>query len=319
MKGYLKKWTNYTSGYKPRWFVLEDGVLSYYKHQDDAGSACRGAINMRIARLHMDPQDKTRFEIHGKSSVKYHLKANHVVEAKRWFWSLNNAIQYAKDEAKEERRTQDFDSSRSVKGDSGADIIRSRQGALGIPAAAASKVSFRSDIDATTAYDSHDPSVTGDELHRLPTNPQTATVDGDDEMDDDASSREVHHPGSKDAFNITAQSAKLQLDLLAKISGALSSKSSTHPETTISDSEVTQAFSAYDTAVSSLNALIADLLKISRDRDAYWQYRLDRDADARKMWEESMAQIAYEHEDLRMSMAQSEDKRKRTKRAQGSA
>jgi hypothetical protein len=33
MKGYLKKWTNYTSGWKLRWFVLEDGVLSYYKNQ----------------------------------------------------------------------------------------------------------------------------------------------------------------------------------------------------------------------------------------------------------------------------------------------
>lgn len=33
MKGYLKKWTNYTTGWKLRWFVLEDGVLSYYKHQ----------------------------------------------------------------------------------------------------------------------------------------------------------------------------------------------------------------------------------------------------------------------------------------------
>ena len=39
MKGYLKKWTNYTSGYKLRWFVLEDGVLSYYKHQ---GKLCGG-------------------------------------------------------------------------------------------------------------------------------------------------------------------------------------------------------------------------------------------------------------------------------------
>ncbi|KAH0551733.1 hypothetical protein GP486_007050 [Trichoglossum hirsutum] len=35
MKGYLKKWTNYTSGYKLRWFVLEDGVLSYYKNQGE--------------------------------------------------------------------------------------------------------------------------------------------------------------------------------------------------------------------------------------------------------------------------------------------
>ena len=35
IKGYLKKWTNYTTRYKLRWFVLEDGVLSYYKHQGE--------------------------------------------------------------------------------------------------------------------------------------------------------------------------------------------------------------------------------------------------------------------------------------------
>ena len=40
MKGYLKKWTNYTSGYKLRWFVLEDGVLSYYKHQGSRFLRC---------------------------------------------------------------------------------------------------------------------------------------------------------------------------------------------------------------------------------------------------------------------------------------
>ena len=38
-KGYLKKWTNYTTGYKLRWFVLEDGVLSYYKHQGNFTNA----------------------------------------------------------------------------------------------------------------------------------------------------------------------------------------------------------------------------------------------------------------------------------------
>jgi hypothetical protein len=117
MKGYLKKWTNYTSGYKLRWFVLEDGVLSYYKHQDDTGSACRGAINMRIGKLYMDPQDKQRFEIQGKSSVKYHLKANHQVEAKRWFWALNNAIQWSKDEARQEeqRSTRDQEALKQAK------------------------------------------------------------------------------------------------------------------------------------------------------------------------------------------------------------
>ncbi len=57
----------------------------------------------------MDPQDKQRFEILGKSSVKYHLKANHQVECKRWFWALNNAIQWAKDEAREEEKRNTHD------------------------------------------------------------------------------------------------------------------------------------------------------------------------------------------------------------------
>ncbi|KAJ9605657.1 hypothetical protein H2200_009506 [Cladophialophora chaetospira] len=322
MKGYLKKWTNYTSGYKLRWFVLEEGVLSYYKHQDDAGSACRGAINMRIAKLHMDPQDKTRFEIHGKSSVKYHLKANHVVEAKRWFWALNNAIQYTKDEAKEDekRRTLDTESVRHGRVEPSdpvsATSSKPRQSAQSLTVgAASSKVSFRSEADGGSAYDSYDASVLGDDLHRVPTSAVTDFPGEEDADGDDASSREVHHPGSKDAFNITAQSAKLQLDLLARVSDALISRQSSQSDTTLSDPDVTQALSTYQTAVSSLNGLVADLLKIARDRDAYWQYRLDRDADARRMWEESMAKIAYEHEDLKKSIADSEDKRKRTKRA----
>jgi hypothetical protein len=150
----------------------------------------------------------------------------------------------------------------------------------------------------------------------VPTNAATATVEGEEDADgEDVSSREAHHPGSKDAFNITAQSAKLQLDLLAKVSDAILGQQSSQPDTTLSDPSVSQALVTYQTAINSLNGLVADLLKISRDRDAYWQYRLDRDADARKMWEESMAKIAYEHEDLKKMIAISEEKRKRTKRA----
>lgn len=29
--GVLQKWVNYGKGWKPRWFILEDGVVSYYK------------------------------------------------------------------------------------------------------------------------------------------------------------------------------------------------------------------------------------------------------------------------------------------------
>jgi PH domain len=30
-KGWLYKWTNYLKGYQKRWFVLQNGYLSYYR------------------------------------------------------------------------------------------------------------------------------------------------------------------------------------------------------------------------------------------------------------------------------------------------
>lgn len=31
LRGYLSKWTNYIHGWQPRFIVLKDGTLSYYK------------------------------------------------------------------------------------------------------------------------------------------------------------------------------------------------------------------------------------------------------------------------------------------------
>jgi hypothetical protein len=338
MKGYLKKWTNYTSGYKLRWFVLEDGVLSYYKHQDDTGSACRGAINMRIAKLFMDPQDKLRFEIQGKSSVKYHLKANHQVEAKRWFWALNNAIQWAKDEAREEdkqrsrdqealkqARFEQLDKGRPSKDDdtlsrTGSKAQSTRNLApstsLGVPLA--SDAASRTGASINEAPDSmYDPSVAGNELCQAISQIGTTMegdVDDEDDYGDDESSRE-RQPQSKDAFNITAQSAKLQLELIAQVSSALQSEREKNPSMQISDPLMVQALTSYEAAVGNLKGLIGDLLRISRDRDAYWQYRLEREANVRRMWEESMAKVAREQEELEERLGEAELKRKKTKRA----
>jgi signal transduction histidine kinase len=332
MKGYLKKWTNYTSGYKLRWFVLEDGVMSYYKHQDDIGSACRGAINMRIGKLHMDPQDKQRFEIHGKSSVKYHLKANHQVEAKRWYWALNNAIQWAKDEAREEekRATQDQEMLKQAKvellskeGDSSS-LSNSRISRnlatsshnLGVPLTSldtTSRTAVSYTEDPGSAYE---PSLGAPELGRYASQMGAPTVDDDDDDDynDDDSSHEVK-PHNKDAFNITAQSAKLQLDLLTSVSSALQAETAKNPTMQIADPAMVQALVSYESAIGNLKGLIGDLLRISRDRDAYWQYRLEREANVRRMWEDSMAKVAREQEELEQKIGESEEKRRKTKKA----
>ncbi|OBT57261.1 hypothetical protein VE04_01911 [Pseudogymnoascus sp. 24MN13] len=333
MKGYLKKWTNYRKGYQLRWFVLEDGVLSYYKNQDDTGSACRGAINMRIAKLNMDPTEKQKFEIIGKSSVKYSLKANHEVETKRWFWALNNSIQWTKDQAKEEYKQKERVSEllRQAKAEqsertsrdhssvnlapesvSGSDIRRgSMQSVRASPTVAGSV----QDEDEGTAYGSYEASFVNDAT-RITGTTANQQFDGDYEEDygDDTSSRE-RAPVSKDAFDITAQSAKLQLDMMSQVHTAILSEQSQNPGATISDPLIRQALSTYDNSIRSLNGLLSDMTKISKDRDDYWQRRLDHEAELRQMWEDSMAQVAREQEVLEARVGESEEKRKRTKRA----
>ena len=299
---------------------------------------------MRIAKLYIDSQDKTRFEIQGKSSVKYHLKANHEVEAKRWFWALNNAIQWTKDEAKEAEKQKQRKEEMLRQAKSGqipqvqepGEIDPSRLSgkglspatAVGVPlTSSSSRVSFQgSDFGGTThrgdedgsVFASVEPSIADNDLSRSVTGVRTAAIAGDiddeEEYEDDASDHEIQ-PASKDAFNITAHSASLQLNLLAQVSAALKAESAKEQAVPISDPTVVQALSTYESAVASLQGLVGDLLKISRDRDAYWQYRLDREADVRRLWEDSMAKVAREQEELEDRIGESEEKRKRTKRA----
>ncbi len=303
---------------------------------------------MRIAKLYMDPQDKTRFQIQGKSSVKYHLKANHIVEAKRWFWALNNAIQWTKDEAKEAGRLKQRKEEllRQAKAGNPPQLANgskeletsnpsklsgkglSPATALGVPlTASSSRVSFNdasfggSTIgpdDEGSLYDSVEPSITDNDIARSMRGAHTSTIaadlDDDEEYGDDASDHDMQ-PASKDAFNITAHSASLQLNLLAQVSAALRAESSKEQAVPISDPTVVQALSTYESAVASLQGLVGDLLKISQDRDAYWQYMLDREADVRRLWEDSMAKVAKEQEELEGRIGESEEKRKRTKRA----
>ncbi len=349
MKGYLKKWTNYRKGYQLRFFVLEDGVLSYYKHQDDAGSACRGAINMRIAKLYMSPDEKTKFEIIGKSSVKYTLKANHEVEAKRWFWALNNSIQWTKDQAKEDERHRARSAEllrqarAEVGGGSGAASsartpelsihepssenvsVSERRNSSQLPRTLSSaKASIQraastvGSIDDETAdfetTDGGDLSKYGGNGGGPGMHGEADDDDDDDEFLDDMSTRDAP-AAAKDAFNITAQSARLQLDAMSHVNAALMAEATRSPATPLADAKVAQALSTYDAAIRSLTGLVGDLLRISRDRDAYWQYRLNRETDMRRMWEESMAKVAHEQEELEARVGEAELKRRLTKRA----
>lgn len=80
ISGILHKWVNYGKGWRPRWFVLQDGVLSYYKihgpdkivvnPETEKGSKVIGDESMRIIsrnrKSHRSLQRKPFGEIHLK-------------------------------------------------------------------------------------------------------------------------------------------------------------------------------------------------------------------------------------------------------------
>lgn len=343
MKGYLKKWTNYRKGYQLRWFVLEDGVLSYSKNQEDAGSACRGAINMKIAKLHMDPTEKTKFDILGKSSVKYNLKANHEVEAKRWFWALNNSIQWTKDQAKEEEKQRqknaellltakmEYSSSGSNKeslceiGSETGSFIDNRRNSFQVnrlvptstknirPLASGNGISVQDDENAATG--SYEPSCAGD-IGKIDNNAANALMDACDDDDDyDEGQSDRGSLQSKDAFDVTAQSIKLQLEVMDQVNSALQVEQSKKPDLSISDPSILSVSQTFESLILNLRGLVGDLIKISKEHDAHWQYRVDREASMRRFWEENMAAVAREQELLEAKFGEAEEKRKWTKRA----
>ncbi|KAL0369232.1 UNVERIFIED_CONTAM: Oxysterol-binding protein-related protein 1C [Sesamum calycinum] len=102
ISGILYKWVNYGKGWRPRWFVLQDGVLSYYKihgpdkivvnQETEKGSRVIGEESMRrIARQHNNHHHHHNHHRNGNggSSSKsrkpvgeVHLKVSSIRESK---------------------------------------------------------------------------------------------------------------------------------------------------------------------------------------------------------------------------------------------
>ncbi|XP_019854132.1 PREDICTED: oxysterol-binding protein 1-like [Amphimedon queenslandica] len=88
-RGWLLKWTNYIKGYQKRWFVLSNGLLSYYRTQEEMAHTCRGTINLAGACI--DTVDSTNFVVTNGASQVFHLRALNEVERQRWVTALELA------------------------------------------------------------------------------------------------------------------------------------------------------------------------------------------------------------------------------------
>ncbi|KAJ8872288.1 hypothetical protein PR048_025890 [Dryococelus australis] len=109
MKGWLFKWTNYLKGYQKRWFVLTNGLLSYYKNQAEMAHTCRGTISLFGALIHTE--DACAFVVSNGGTQTFHLKAANEVERQRWVTALELAKAKAIRTIESEEEEDDFDTS----------------------------------------------------------------------------------------------------------------------------------------------------------------------------------------------------------------
>ncbi|KAK6939823.1 hypothetical protein RJ641_029354 [Dillenia turbinata] len=90
ISGILYKWVNYGKGWRPRWFVLQDGVLSYYKiHGPDkiivnqeTEKGCKVIGEESLRRISRHGKNGTSQVLNRKPFGEIHLKVSSIRESK---------------------------------------------------------------------------------------------------------------------------------------------------------------------------------------------------------------------------------------------
>ncbi|XP_023658298.2 pleckstrin homology domain-containing family A member 8 isoform X1 [Paramormyrops kingsleyae] len=91
MEGMLYKWTNYISGWQPRWFVLEGDTLSYYDSQEDVWKGCKGSIKISVCEIQVHFSDSTRVDLTIPGEQYFYLRAINAAQRQKWLVALGTA------------------------------------------------------------------------------------------------------------------------------------------------------------------------------------------------------------------------------------
>uniref|UniRef100_A0A6P7FND5 Pleckstrin homology domain-containing family A member 3-like isoform X2 n=1 Tax=Diabrotica virgifera virgifera TaxID=50390 RepID=A0A6P7FND5_DIAVI len=91
MEGILWKWTNYWNGWQTRWFVLENGVLSYCKSQDEVKQGFKGSVKVQACEINVCFLDNTRMDLVIPGEQHLYLRAATSQERQKWLVALGTA------------------------------------------------------------------------------------------------------------------------------------------------------------------------------------------------------------------------------------
>ena len=78
-------------GWQSRWFILDDGVLSYFKSYDEVSQGCKGSISLNVCEIVVNPNDVTRLDLNVSNEQYLYLRANNEKERQKWLVALGSA------------------------------------------------------------------------------------------------------------------------------------------------------------------------------------------------------------------------------------
>jgi len=78
-------------GWQPRWFVLDGGVLVYYKSQEEVAQGCKGSLKISSCEISVSQTDLLRLDLHLPGELHYYLRASTSQERQQWLVALGSA------------------------------------------------------------------------------------------------------------------------------------------------------------------------------------------------------------------------------------
>uniref|UniRef100_A0A1B6C3E3 PH domain-containing protein n=1 Tax=Clastoptera arizonana TaxID=38151 RepID=A0A1B6C3E3_9HEMI len=91
MEGILWKWTNYWNGWQTRWFVIENGILSYYMSQEEVNQGCKGSMKVSALEIILNTVDTSRMDLVIPGEKHIYLKASSSQERQQWLVALGSS------------------------------------------------------------------------------------------------------------------------------------------------------------------------------------------------------------------------------------
>ncbi|OXC70624.1 hypothetical protein AYX13_00601 [Cryptococcus neoformans] len=328
-RGFLSKWVNYRSGWRTRWFVLENGVLSYYRDREDEAIACRGSIAMAVATLHTS-SDGTRFELSSKVSSavpKFIVKSVHRAEIARWVQTIKLNIEY-------------YQNGPGVEGQGSGPPLPRRSASLKVHDKAATAVNslppsdqFLSPTLQRTATSlsgasigSVKPPSESSNIRITGTHPESLAYEKDDSdhsEDEDQPSTEVIP--YENAYELGVLNIKEQIDLTLQLVDSIVVPPSASPPSSDRGTSISARQAAVKDALrqslSTMSSLVLKQNAMSHDRERYFTSRIQREIQARQLWEENMLTIAKQQAEFEQQLNDAakvnEKKKKALRQAKG--